>query len=100
MIPGHTILLQFVNKLFDLMPSTRGYGIRARLLRFAGVDCARSARIVASARILITGVSIGENTFIGHQVLISGSEMARVTIGNNVLLTSNIVKNFTKLSCG
>ncbi|MGA2248340.1 MAG: DapH/DapD/GlmU-related protein [Verrucomicrobiota bacterium] len=73
------------------MPLTRGYGIRARLLRCAGVDCAQSARIVASARILLTSVSIGKDTFIGHQVLISGSEAARVTIGNHVDIAPRVV---------
>jgi maltose O-acetyltransferase len=91
MKPGHTILLQLVNKLFAFMPLTRGYGIRARLLRFAGVDCARSARIIASVRILCTGVSIGEDTFIGHQALIGGNEIARVRIGNNVDIAPRVV---------
>jgi maltose O-acetyltransferase len=90
-MPGHTVILQLVNKLFDFMPLTFGYGIRARLLRFAGVDCARSARIVSSVRILGTGVSIGEDTFIGHQVMINGNEMARVTIGDNVDIAPRVV---------
>lgn len=90
-MPGHTILLQLVNKFFGFMPLTRGYGIRARLLRFAGVDCARSARIVASARIVITGVSIGEDTYIGEEVLITGSVSDRVTIGNNVDIAPRVV---------
>jgi maltose O-acetyltransferase len=91
MMPGHTIILQVVNKLFAVMPLTRGYGLRARLLRFAGVDCARSARIVASARIVITSVSIGEDTYIGEQVLITGTETARISIGNNVDIAPRVV---------
>jgi maltose O-acetyltransferase len=90
-MPGHTILLQLANKLFACTPLTRGYGIRARLLRLGGVDCARSARIVASARIVFRSVSIGEDTFIGHQVLIAGNEDSRVTIGNNVDIAPRVV---------
>jgi maltose O-acetyltransferase len=91
MMVGHTIILQLVNKCFALMPLTRGYGLRARLLRFAGVDCARSARIVASARIVITNVSIGEDTYIGEQVLITGTEAARIKIGHSVDIGPRVV---------
>jgi maltose O-acetyltransferase len=61
------------------------------LLRLAGVDFARSARIVSSARIVITSVSIGEDTYIGEEVLITGNETARITIGNNVDLGPRVV---------
>jgi len=88
---GRTILLQLVNKLFDLTPLTCGYGVRARLLRFAGVDCARSARIVASARIVQNNLSIGEDTFIGHQALITGSLDCKITIGDNVDIAPRVV---------
>jgi acetyltransferase-like isoleucine patch superfamily enzyme len=88
---GSTVVLQLVNLLFNLTPLTRGFGLRARLLRMAGVDCARSARVVASARIVITNVSIGEDTFIGHQVLITGSQKARITIGSFVDIAPRVV---------
>ena len=92
MNPGHSIILQLVNKLFGLTPLTRWYRCAAvQLLRIAGVDCARSARIIASARIVGTGVSIGEDTFIGHQVLIGGNELGRVTIGDNVDIAPRVV---------
>jgi maltose O-acetyltransferase len=91
LMPAGAVLLQLVNKLFDLTPLTRGYGLRARLLRFAGVDCARSARIVASARILQKNLVIGEDTFIGHQVLIGGNLKFRVTIGSNVDIAPRVV---------
>ncbi len=81
---GKTIALQIANFLFNLTPLTRGYKLRAVMLRLAGVDCSPSARIVASARIVTLNVSIGEDTFIGHQVLIAGSENTRIIIGNNV----------------
>ncbi|MGD0843137.1 MAG: DapH/DapD/GlmU-related protein [Geobacteraceae bacterium] len=88
---GKTVILQLVNILFSVMPLSRGFGIRAKLLRIAGVDCSPSARLIASARIVITNVSIGEDTFIGHQVLISGNEDAKITIGNNVDIAPRVV---------
>lgn len=88
---GKTVVLQLVNLLFTFTPLTRWYGLRARMLRFAGVDCAASARIISSARIVMTNVSIGEETFIGHQVLISGSDQARITIGSFVDIAPRVV---------
>jgi len=88
---GKTVLLQLVNLLFAFTPLTRWYRFRARLLRFAGVDCAVSAMVVSSARIVMTNVAIGEDTFIGHQVLISGSDQARITIGSCVDIAPRVV---------
>lgn len=84
MMPGNSIILQLVNKLFGFTPLTRWYCLRAQLLRIAGVDCARSARIVSSATIVIRNLSIGEDTFIGHQAFIGGNADAKITIGDNV----------------
>jgi maltose O-acetyltransferase len=88
---GRTVILQIVNMVFALTPLTRWYGLRARLLRMAGVECALSARIVASARIVLREVSIGADTFIGHQVLITGNEGARINIGSNVDIAPRVV---------
>jgi maltose O-acetyltransferase len=88
---GRTIVLQIVNLLFYLTPETRWYRFRAMLLRIAGVDCAVSARIVASARIIMETVSVGKDTFIGHQVLIAGNQNARITIGSNVDIAPRVV---------
>lgn len=78
---GRTILLQTVNKLFTLMPLTSWYGLRARLLRLAGVNCDPTARIVASARIVQASAVIGADSFIGHQTLLVGPDDSPICIG-------------------
>ena len=88
---GKSVLLQLVNLFFSITPLTRGYGLRAKLLRFAGVDCDSTARIVSSCRIVALNISIGADTFIGHQVLVSGNETAKITIGNNVDIAPRVV---------
>ncbi len=88
---GRSLILQFVNFFFNFMPLTRWYSLRARLLRAAGVDCAVTARIVSSARIVTTNISIGHDTFIGHQALITGNEVARIHIGDNVDIAPRVV---------
>ena len=88
---GKSVLLQLVNLFFSITPLTRGYGLRAKLLRVAGVDCDSTARIVSSCRIVTLNISIGEDTFIGHQVLVSGNETAKITIGKNVDIAPRVV---------
>ncbi len=87
----NTVVLQFVNVLFSITPLTRWYRIRARLLRIAGVDCEKSARIVSSCRIVIMNIHIGKDTFIGHQTLISGNSTSRIIIGDNVDIAPRVV---------
>lgn len=88
---GKTVVLQLVNLFFSITPLTRWYSMRSNLLRFAGVDCHPAARIVSSCRIVTLNVSIGEDTFIGHQVLISGNETAKITIGSHVDIAPRVV---------
>jgi maltose O-acetyltransferase len=88
---GRSIILQLVNKLFGFTPLTRWYCLRARLLRIAGVDCVRSARIVSSATIVSRNLSIGEDTFIGHQAFIGGHAHFKITIGSNVDIAPRVV---------
>lgn len=88
---GKTLVLQLVNLLFPLTPLTNWYKLRAKLLQIAGVNCDLSARIVASCRIVTLNVSIGEDTFIGHQVLITGASDAKISIGSNVDIAPRVL---------
>ena len=86
-----SMILQLVAFVFSVTPLTRAYRFRARLLRFAGIDCDDSIRVVSSARIVISNVSIGKDTFIGHQVLITGASDASVAIGNYVDIAPRVL---------
>lgn len=87
---GKTILLQLVNLIFGFLPLTRWYKLKAWLLRISGIKCNPSARIISSARIVCMNVSIGNDTFIGHQVLISGNDEFKICIGDNVDLAPRV----------
>ena len=53
-------------------------------MKWAGVKIEKSTRIVSSVNIIGSMcLSIGENTFIGHQVLIVGGD-SEINIGSNV----------------
>lgn len=75
---------------FFLPPSPNRFGkIKRFLLTFAGHKIANSARIM---RIRVQGVTLrlGENSFIGDETMISGSEGTEVRIGENCDISSRV----------
>jgi acetyltransferase-like isoleucine patch superfamily enzyme len=79
-----TALIYLVNLITRLLPLSRCYHLKAFLYRSAGYEVSRSCRIISSAQ--INGncqVTIGDDTFIGHEVLIVGGE-SRIQIGRFV----------------
>ncbi len=76
-------LLYLTTQVFRLLPETRCFGFKRKLLKFAGAQIGYGTRICSSARIIGSGkLTIGNNVWIGPQVLIScGGE---IIIGDNV----------------
>lgn len=69
------------NVVTTLIPPTRFYRLKVAIWRAAGVDVAPNERLVSSVRIWTSGpVSIGGDTFLGHEVMIVGGD-APVQIG-------------------
>nr|WP_211289124.1 acyltransferase [Marinobacter profundi] len=80
----NTLRLNLVNVLFSLLPPTKLFSVKARLLRWAGAKVGNNVRIVSSAKFYMSGeLEIGSGTWIGHEVLIIGGD-AKVIIGEDV----------------
>lgn len=78
--PATGYLVQLVLRL---IPETRFFGLKVKLLRFAGATLDSSVRVCSSVTILGNGgLSVGAGTWIGHQAMIVCS--ADVTIGARV----------------
>ncbi len=76
--------LYVVNLAAALIPPTRLFWLKRALLRWAGASVGANVRIVSSARFHLTGkLSIGENSYLGEQLLIAGGD-ADVVIGRDV----------------
>lgn len=83
--------LFLANKLIRLLPPSRCFGLKRSLLKFAGADIGENVRIVSSVEIYCSGrLSIGANTWIGHQSLIVGGD-ADIMIGANVNIAPRVV---------
>lgn len=75
--------LFLANFLISYLPTTRFFLLKRELLRWAGVKAGKNIRICSNVRIYGNGeLSIGDNTWIGHETLIICSE--KIQIGANV----------------
>ena len=79
----NTTCLFWVRLLLVALPETRLFSLKAKLLRLAGARLGDNVRICSSVHILGGGrLSIGDDTWVGHQALISTS--SQVMIGSAV----------------
>ena len=70
----------YISKLvFALLPETRGFGLKRLMLRWAGAKIGQNVRICSSAMVIGAGsLEIGDDTWVGHRVLISASSSIRI----------------------
>lgn len=64
-----------------ILPATRFFGLKRWLLRAAGAQVGEGVRCASSARFQLMGdLSIGGDTWIGHDVLVMGGD-ASISVG-------------------
>ena len=80
----NTKKLIIVRFLFKLIPSGSFFGLKASLLRWGGARIGRNLQIYSSVKIMgPISLEIGDNCFIGHEVMIVGAAGSRIKIGDN-----------------
>ena len=97
--------LYIYHLLTSLMPETSCFGLKRRLLLWAGAKVGNNVRVCSSASIMGCGeLMIGDNTWIGQHCLITAS--SKIEIGKNVdigplvyLGTGTHVPQFDKERC-
>jgi maltose O-acetyltransferase len=77
--------------LISVSPLTRMYSFRARLLNYMGFTVSSSVRCVSSARFFLSTLTIGEDTFVGHEVRIFGGADSVVSIGSRVDIAPRVM---------
>lgn len=74
--------LFLISIVWQILPSTRFYKLKVSCLRWSGASVGKNVRIASSAKICGDGVlEIGDNTWIGHEVLIVCSD--HISIGSD-----------------
>lgn len=75
-------LLWLTRLILGILPPTRFFPLKCKLLSISGVNIQPTARLCSSLRIVTSGrLAIGADTFIGHEVLIAGGDSS-ITVGN------------------
>ncbi len=75
-------LLWITQLIMGILPPTRFFRLKTRMLSFCGVNIHPTARICSSVKIFTSGhLAIGADTFIAHQVFIGGGDAA-ISIGS------------------
>jgi acetyltransferase-like isoleucine patch superfamily enzyme len=78
-----TPLLWLTQLIIGVLPPTRLFPLKARLLSMSGVDIHPTAQLCSSVKIAASGyLAIGAHTAIGHQSFIGGGD-ASISIGSN-----------------
>jgi len=79
------VALWVINIALKFLPPTRFFRSKVLLLRLCGITIDGSARICSSITILGNGrLSVGVDTFIGHEVFIASSAPSTIVIGDYV----------------
>lgn len=87
----NTKKLFVLHLIFRLLPPTRMFAFKRGLLRWAGAKVGTNVRVASTASFHLTGaLSIGDGTWIGHDVLIVGGD-APVSIGARVDIAPRVV---------
>lgn len=71
--------LYLYSLLTSIMPETRAFGFKRKMLGWAGAKIGNNVRICSSARIIGSGsLEIGDNTWIGPETFISASSIIKI----------------------
>lgn len=77
-----SLKLFLYNKIVSIIPETRCFQLKTKMLANCGYSVHHSARIVSSVKFIgAFDLAVGEDTFIGHEVLVAGGNCT-ISIGN------------------
>lgn len=84
--------IYFANLVIGLLPNSSFPKFKASLLRWAGVKLGQNVEIFQGFKIQGVGeVEIGDNSFLGNDVLLMVNEGSKIIIGNNVGISSKTI---------
>lgn len=86
------LYINILRLIFSLLPKSRYFRLKNIILKITGIDVAQNARIFSTVQIFgPKTIQIGNDTFIGHEVLITGSVDSEVFIGDNVDIAPRVI---------
>lgn len=79
----HTLRIYIYNLVRRMLPETRCFGLKARMLAWCGASVGRNVRVCSSAMIIGNGtLIIGDDVWIGERCFIKSTAPASIIIGS------------------
>lgn len=83
--------LYFFNLLVKILPPSRCYKFKARVLRWCGAKVGKNVEIFTPKILGNFELEIGDNVWIGHESLIFGAEGSKITVETNAKIASRAI---------
>ena len=83
--------LYFFNLMVKLLPASRGYGLKARMLRWCGAKVGKNVQMFSPKIMGDFELELGDNVWIGHEALIFGAAGSKITVETNSNIASRAI---------
>lgn len=83
--------LYFFNLMVKLLPPSRCYGLKARMLRWCGAKVGKNVQMFSPKIMGDFELELGDNVWIGHEALIFGAAGSKITVETNAKIASRAI---------
>ena len=83
--------LYFFNLMVKLLPASRCYGLKARMLRWCGAKVGKNVQMFSPKIMGDFELELGDNVWIGHEALIFGAAGSKITVETNAKIASRAI---------
>lgn len=87
----NTTRLYFFNLMVKLLPLSRCYGFKARMLRWCGAKVGKNVQMFSPKIMGDFELELGDNVWIGHEALIFGAAGSKITVETNAKIATRAI---------
>ena len=87
----NTTRLYFFNLMVKLLPPSRCYGLKARMLRWCGAKVGKNVQMFSPKIMGDFELELGDNVWIGHEALIFGAAGSKITVETNAKIATRAI---------
>lgn len=87
----NTTRLYFFNLMVKLLPPSRCYGFKARMLRWCGAKVGKNVQMFSPKIMGDFELELGDNVWIGHEALIFGAAGSKITVETNAKIATRAI---------
>lgn len=87
----NTKKLYIFNLLIKLLPPSRCYGFKARMLRWCGAKVGKNVQMFSPKIMGDFELELGDNVWIGHEALIFGAAGSKITVETNAKIATRAI---------